>query len=75
MSYDFWLKVGEVCKDIIIPILITCILIRVYVYIGYRNRAYYRGIKFYDTFVENMAKEFKDTKVADIVNFNKNKED
>ena len=74
MIYDFWLKVGTVCHDIVIPIMIVCGLFRIYIYYGWKNRGYSRGIKFYDKFIENMAEEFKKNG-ADIVNFNKNKEE
>lgn len=67
------LVVGEFCKDTAIPFLVACVLIRLYIYLGNKNKAYARGIRFYDTFVTHLAEEFKDFNKADIVNF-KNKE-
>ena len=69
------LVVGEFCKDTAIPFLILCVLVRLYIYLGYKNKSFARGIRFYDTFVTHMAEEFKDVSKADIVNFKKNKED
>ena len=71
--YDFLSKLGVFCKDIMIPFLATCTLFRIYIYFGWKNKAYARGVTFFDKFIENLAKEFKDTNVADIINFNKSK--
>ena len=68
------LVVGEFCKETAIPFLTACVLIRLYIYLGNKNKSYARGIRFFDTFVTNLAKQFEDVNTADIINFKKNKE-
>ncbi len=73
MFYDFWLKVGTICKDISIPIMILFVLVRLYIYIGCKAKVYMRALKFYDTFMSGIE-EIRKGNAADIINFNKNKE-
>ena len=72
LSYDFWLNLGNFCKDVVVPILAVLILSRIYFFIGYKSKAYARGLQFFDTFITKLAEEFRNANAADIINFKNN---
>ena len=72
--YEFCVRFGLFAQDFIVPFLAVCVLFRLYVFLGWKNKSYARGVKFYDTFVTNLAEQFKDVSKADIINFKKEKE-
>lgn len=73
MTFEFWLKVGTVCKEIIIPILIIVTIIKLNAYITYRTNLTVRYIKFIDGFVKEFFKDIKNSNFAGkVVNFKNN---
>lgn len=71
-----FLIIGNFCKDTLIPFLGVCVLFRLYIYLGNKNKAYIRGISFFDKIILSAIDDLKNnTKTTDIINFNKNKEE
>lgn len=72
--YTFLTNSSELCKDAFIPILVTFTLIYLCGYIKQRAILYKKLNKYYDSFIQVMAKYYeeiekvKDSKITDINN-------